>query len=78
MLDRVTSAHSGSGGARLTNISSTFTTLTLNDAPNWVDQTVSGTYTVKAWVRSDNSTAAAILRIREYDAAGGKNSETSR
>ncbi len=77
MLDRVGSARSGSWGARLTNISSTFATLTSTTPRTGWTKSVSGTYTVKAWVRSDNSTATAILRIREYDGEGVKQRETS-
>lgn len=66
-LARVGSAHSGDWGARLTNGNNAPTTLTLNDSPNWVEQTVAGTYTARVWVRSDNLTGPVILRVREYD-----------
>ncbi len=67
-LERVAGGHSGSYAARLTNGNTTAKTITLNDAsPNWEPSTGSGVYTATAWVRSDNSTATANLRLREYN-----------
>ncbi len=66
-LDRASPAHTGSYAARLTNTNTTAKTITLNDSsPNWVPTTAAGTYTARAWVRSDTGTGTAYLRIREY------------
>jgi len=65
-LEQVAGGHSGAYAARLTNTDSIATTITLNDSPNWVDTTSAGTYTARAWVRSDTGVGGAYLRITEY------------
>jgi len=64
-LDRA-AGHTGSFAARLTNGGSTSATMTLNDSPNWVETSYAGTYTARAWVRSDTGTGKAYVRLREY------------
>ena len=59
--------HSGSSSAVLSNTTtSTSPDCTLNDAPNWVATTSSGTYSSSLWVRADTAGATLRLRIREY------------
>ena len=65
-LQRVTGGHTGSWAARLTNGSNGAVTLTLNDAPNTVTQSQSGSYTGSVWMRADTAGAKAYLRVREY------------
>jgi hypothetical protein len=67
-LEQVAGGHSGSFAARLTNGGSTAVTMTLNDSPNWVTTSTTGTYTARAWVRSDTGTGKAYIRLREYQA----------
>jgi hypothetical protein len=38
----------------------------LNDSPNWVTTTSSGTYVSSLWVRADTPGATLRLRVREY------------
>jgi hypothetical protein len=66
VLEQAAGGHSGSYAARLTNGNSTSTTMTLNDSPNWVATSTTGTYTAHAWVRSDTGTGKAYVRLREY------------
>jgi hypothetical protein len=67
-LERVAGGHSGSFAGRLTNTNTTSKTITLNDAsPNSEPSTGTSVYTATAWVRSDNTTATATLRLREYN-----------
>lgn len=66
-LTRVSPGHDGSYAARLTNDGTTSGTCLLNDSPNWVTSTVSGTYTASAWVRGDVAGAVLRLRFREYN-----------
>lgn len=65
-LTQVSGGHSGSFAARLTNTSTTTATYLLNDSPNVVSSTSSGTYTGSMWVRSDTPGATLRLRFREY------------
>ena len=65
-LEQVAGGQSGSYAARLTNTSTTASTLTLNDSPNWVTTTTAATYTAKVWVRSDTGVGSAVLQLREY------------
>jgi PKD repeat protein len=67
-LTRVSDAHSGSFAAALTNTDGTATPdCTLNDSPNWVTKTESGTYTAALWVKAPTAGAKLTLRIREYN-----------
>lgn len=66
-LTRVADPHSGSFSASLTNASSSSVSdCTLNDAPNWVEQSSSGTYTASMWVKANSVGAKLTLRLREY------------
>jgi parallel beta-helix repeat protein len=65
-LARVAGGHSGGWMAQLSNGGTSTVTCTLNDAPNWVGNTATGTYTAKMWVRADSPGASFKLRIREY------------
>lgn len=65
-LSRVSGGHSGSFSARLANNGTTNGNCLLNDSPNWVGSTVSGTYTGSLWVRADAAGATLRLRFREY------------
>jgi hypothetical protein len=76
-LEQVSGGHSGSSAARLTNTTSSALTITLNDAPNWIATTGAGTYTARAWVRSDTGTQKAYLKVVEYHKNGTKVGETS-
>ena len=66
-LSRVAGGHGGSFSARLSNDGSTSGNCLLNDSPNWVDTTTSGTYTASLWVRGDSAGATLRLRLREYN-----------
>jgi PKD repeat protein len=66
VLARVTGGHAGGWSARLQNTGSTASTCLLNDSPNWVTTTASGTYTAMLWTRADLTGATLKLRIREY------------
>jgi len=65
-LSRVAGGHGGSSSARLSNDGSTNGNCLLNDSPNWVGNTASGTYTASLWVRGDSAGATLKLRLREY------------
>jgi parallel beta-helix repeat protein len=65
-LARVSGGHSGGWAAKMTNNGTAGATCLLNDSPNWVATTASGTYTGSIWVRADKSGAAFNLRFREY------------
>jgi parallel beta-helix repeat protein len=65
-LGRVSGGHSGGFAAQLTNTGTSSTTCTLNDSPNWVTQTLAGTYTASLWVKADTPGAILKLRLREY------------
>jgi PKD repeat protein len=66
-LARAAGGHSGGWSALLTNTGTSSTTLGLNDSPNWVTATRTGTtYTASVWVRSDSPGAVVKLKVREY------------
>jgi PKD repeat protein len=67
-LTRVTDPHSGSYAVALTNTdTASAPDCTLNDSPNWVTKTESGTYTAALWVKAPTAGAKLTLRIREYN-----------
>jgi hypothetical protein len=66
-LTRVSGGHTGDWAARSANVGTANTTCTLNDSPNWVATTSSGTYTGTLWVRGDVAGALLKLRFREYN-----------
>jgi PKD repeat protein len=77
-LTQVAGGHSGSFAAALTNTNSTSTSdCTLNDSPDWVKSTSSGSYTASIWVRADNPGAKLNLRIREYENGSSEGSKTT-
>ncbi len=65
-LARVEGGHTGGWAAKLTNTGTTNSTCALNDSPNWVATTSSGTYTGVLWVRADSGGATLKLRFREW------------
>jgi PKD repeat protein len=65
-LARVAGGHSGGWAAKLTNAGTAATTCLLNDSPNWVAATSTGSYTGSIWVRADAAGATLNLRFREY------------
>jgi parallel beta-helix repeat protein len=65
-LQRVAGGHSGAWQAQLTNGGTAPVEVTLNDSPNWIKTTSSGTYTLSAWVRADTAGATLKLKVREY------------
>jgi PKD repeat protein len=67
-LTRVTPGRDGTGGAaRLFNGASGTRKCVLNDQPNWVTTTTSGTYTSSIWVRGDQAGALIKINIREMN-----------
>jgi parallel beta-helix repeat protein len=68
-LTRIGGGHGGSWAADLTNPLAGPQTCTLNDSPNWVASSVSGTYTATAWIRTTAVGGQIKLRIREYNGA---------
>jgi hypothetical protein len=58
--------HSGNFAAKLTNTGTAAGTCLLNDSPNWVATTSTGSYTGSIWVRADSAGAVFNLRFREY------------
>ncbi len=65
-LTRTAGGHNEGWAATLTNPSATVQTCALNDSPNWVAKTVSGSYSASAWARSDTVGLQVKLRLREY------------
>jgi parallel beta-helix repeat protein len=65
-LTRVSGGHNEGWAANLANNSTTTQSCTLNDSPNWIAKTVSGSYTASAWIRSDTPGLQVKLRLREY------------
>jgi hypothetical protein len=64
----VSGGRGGSAGAALLqNNGTTNGNCMLNDSPNWVTTTISGTYTGSLWVKADAAGATLRLRIREYN-----------
>jgi PKD repeat protein len=76
-LTRVSSGHTGSWAARLTNTGTSATSCTLNDSPNWVKASSAGTYTGTIWVRADSAGAVLKLRFREYSGSTQVGSATT-
>ena len=68
-IARVSGGHSGNSAAKLTNTSTSNTTCLLNDSPNWVATTATGSYSGSVWVRGDSAGAVFNLRFREYSGA---------
>ena len=68
MLARVAGGRSGAWSAQLNNANATPATTLLNDSPNWVTTTASGTYVGSLWARADTAGATLTLRFREYSA----------
>jgi len=65
-LSRIAGGFTGSWSAQLTNSGSQATSCTLNDSPNWVSKTTTGTYQGSIWVRADVAGATLKLKFREY------------
>ena len=65
-LTRVSGGHNVGWAANLANNSTTLQSCTLNDSPNWIARTVTGTYSATAWIRSDTPGLQVKLRFREY------------
>jgi hypothetical protein len=70
-LARVAGGHTGGWSAQLTNAGTTNGTCLLNDSPNWVTTTSSGTYIGSIWVRADTAGKQIKLRFREYTNSTG-------
>ena len=67
-LTRVSGGHSGGWSGRVANGGTgVASTCKLNDAPNWVKVTSSGTYTLTMWVRADAPGASFTVKLREYN-----------
>ena len=69
-LTQAAGGHTGNYAAALTNTNSTNVgSCTLNDSPNWVARTQTGTFLYQAavWVRADSPGAVLQLRLREYN-----------
>jgi PKD repeat protein len=64
-LNRVSGGHSGSFAARVLNSGTSANTCTLDDSPNAVGKTSSGTYTATLWVKGVTAGATLSLRLRE-------------
>ncbi|HYG72920.1 MAG TPA: carbohydrate binding domain-containing protein [Actinomycetota bacterium] len=65
-LGRSTLARTGSGSALLSNVTEAAGSCVLNDRPNSVSSTTTGTYTASLWVRSDRPGTTIRLRLREF------------
>jgi parallel beta-helix repeat protein len=76
-LARVAGGHSGGWAAQLTNTGTAAATCLLNDSPNWVPTSSSGTYAGTLWVRADTAGAALKLRFREYSGSTLLGSQTA-
>jgi PKD repeat protein len=77
-LTQVAGGHSGSFAAALTNTTSAKAAdCTLNDSPDWVKSTFSGTYTASLWVRADAPGAKLNLRVREYQGSTNEGSKST-
>jgi parallel beta-helix repeat protein len=76
-LARVAGGHSGGWAAQLTNTGTAAATCLLNDSPNWVPTTASGTYTGTLWARADTAGADLKLRFREYSGSTLVGSQTT-
>ena len=69
VLDRVAGGYTGQMAARLVNTGLLPSTCALNDSPNWVLSTSSGTYTTSLWVRAESGGATFKLRLAEWRGA---------
>jgi hypothetical protein len=68
-LTRVSPGRGGSAGAAFLNNGSTgLRKCVLNDDPNWVTNTVAGTYTASIWVRAD--TGGDPIRLKLFEKSG--------
>jgi parallel beta-helix repeat protein len=77
-LTRVSGGNSGSWAAAMTNTTTAAQSdCTLNDSPNWVKATQSGTYQAGLWVRADTAGAVLKLRLREYNGSTFVSSATA-
>jgi hypothetical protein len=76
-LTQVSDAHSGAFAAQLANTSTVAAACTLNDSPNWVKTTVSGTYTGSLWVKAPTAGVTLKVRFREYDGTTNAGSATA-
>lgn len=65
-LSRTANGRNEGWAASLLNTSTTAQSCTLNDSPNWVGRTVTGTYRATAWVRAETAGISIKLRLREY------------
>ena len=65
-LGRVSGGHNEGWASDMNNPLTTTQTCTLNDSPNWVTHSVSGTYTASAWINASALGGQVKLRIREY------------
>jgi acid phosphatase len=63
-------AHSGAYSALLGYSGPAAGRCLLNDSPNWIKSTSSGTYTASLWVRSDGPGAQLVLSLREWSGSG--------
>jgi len=67
-VTRVSGGHSGGWSALVANGGSGVASkCKLQDAPNWVKTTSSGTYTGTMWVRADTPGATLMLKLREFN-----------
>ena len=67
-LSRASGGHSGGWAALVANGgASTAARCKLQDAPNWVKTTSSGTYTGTMWVRADTPGATLTMKLREFN-----------
>jgi hypothetical protein len=69
-LTRVSGGHSGGWSGLVANGGTgVASACKLNDSPNWVKVTSSGTYTLTMWVRADTPGASFTMKLREYNGA---------
>ena len=67
-LTRASGGHSGGWSGLVANGGTGVASgCKLNDAPNWVKVSSSGTYTLTMWVRADTSGANFNVKLREYN-----------
>ena len=66
-LARTAGGHSGGWQCQVTNTGTVAGTAGINDNPNWVTNTVTGTYTATAWVRADIAGGSVNLRLKDYN-----------
>jgi PKD repeat protein len=76
-VTQVPGGRSGSYSAQLANTTTaSVADCTLNDSPNWVKTTQTGTYQASLWARADTAGAVLRLRIREYNGSTNVGSQT--